>query len=135
MLKKKLANKIFGFIARCEEKLVYRPYKIQNLDRNGMKMQTPTLPKFGIWILGKFDFQKNTKSAPQNLKFDCEFGIWDLEIHFQKSKINFSNSFRILFRDLKIWNQRCRKPLNLHFRFKILIFASNFSSTKILILY
>ena len=49
-----------------------------------MKMQNSTLPKFGISIFGKFGFGKmgnresnqnlkNTKSAPQNTKFDYDF--------------------------------------------------------------
>ena len=38
-----------------------------------MKMQTPTLPKFEILFFGKFRFQKNEKSAPQNPKFDFDF--------------------------------------------------------------
>ena len=52
-------------------------------------------------------------------------------MNFLNLKIDFSNFFRILLRDLKIPNQRCRKPINLHFRFKIHIFASIFSSTEI----
>ena len=77
-----------------------------------MKMQNSTLPKFENSIFEKIVFGemkildtktlKNAKSAPQNLKFDWDFGIWDPEIHFQKSKIDFSNSSRILIRDLKI---------------------------------
>ena len=80
---------------------------------------------------------KIEKSAPQNLKFDFDFEFLGRKFDFENFKIDFSiiNSFRISIWDLKIWNQRCRKPLNLYFRFKILIFASNFSSTKILILY
>ena len=59
----------------------------------------------------KFRFFKNFDSknviqnqnfTPQNHDFDFEFGIWHHEIHFQKPKIDFSNSFRILLRDLKI---------------------------------
>ena len=46
-------------------------------------------------------------------------------------KIDFSNSSRILIRDQKIWNQRCRKPLNLDFRSK----NKSIWTTKILILY
>ena len=75
------------------------------------------------------------KFAPQNLKFDYDFEFQDQKFDFENLKIDFSNSFRISIWDLKISNQRCRKPFNLHFRFKILIFDSNFSSTKILILY
>ena len=78
---------------------------------------------------------KIEKSAPQNLKFDFDFEFWGLKFDFEILKIAFFNSSRISFRDHQIRNQRCRKPPNLHFRFKIHIFASNFSSTKILILY
>ena len=77
---------------------------------------------------------KKYKIGTSKPEIGLRFGIFDSKINFLKSKIDFSNSSRILLRDLKIWNQRCRKPLNLHFRFKIPIFASNFSSTKILIL-
>ena len=120
------------------------------------------LPKFEISIFGKFGFEemrnrdiktwnsisilhfgdrnsksipKTPKSAPQNLKFDFDLEFLGQEIDFENLKIIFSNSFRISIWDLKIWNRQRRKPLNLHFRIKILIFVSNFSSTKILILY
>ena len=108
--------------------------------------------------------QKIEKSARQNLKFDFDLEFLGCKIENLPPKfknlhlktwnsisilnfragnlifkipnlIVFSNFFRISIRDHQIWNQRPRKPLNLHFRFKILIFASNFSSTKILILY
>ena len=82
-----------------------------------MKMQKSILPKFEISILGKFGFQKNTKSAPhnfkkntklasQNLKLDCDFefsiqkSIFEnskslssipLEYHFETPKFEFSD--------------------------------------------
>ena len=92
--------------------LVYRPQKIKILIQNHIKMQNSILPKFELSILGKFDFQKNAKSAPHNFKkyeigtskpsIGSRFGIFDLKINFLKSKIDFSNSSRILLRDLKI---------------------------------
>ena len=66
-----------------------------------MKMQNSTLPKFGILILGKFGFQKNAKSGHQNLKFDFDFEILDPKFDFENFKIGFSNSSRILSRDIK----------------------------------
>ena len=89
----------------------------------------------GKWENRTSQFRKNAKSAPQNLKFDFDFEFWCRKIDFQNLKIVFINSSRISFRDPKIRIQRRRKPPNLDFRFKIVIFASNFSSTKILILY
>ena len=132
------------------------------LTQNWIKIQNSTLPKFKnsifqnlgsrkIWnqniktwnsisILHFGDrnsksISKTQKSAPQNLKFDFDFEFLGRKFDFENFKINFSNFSRISFRDPKIRIQRCRKPLNLHFRFKIPIFASNFSSTKILILF
>ena len=85
-------------------------------------MQNSTLPKFEISIFEKigfgkmrnrdiktkilifkeFWFPKNKKSAPQNLKFNSDFEFWGRKFDFQNSKIVFSNSSRILLRDLKI---------------------------------
>ena len=67
-------------------------------------------------------FRKNNKSAPRNLNFDCEFWILVPKICFRKSKISFSNSIRILSRDLQIWIRRVRFTPNLFLRAKILIF-------------
>ena len=96
-----------------------------------MKMQKSILAKFEnsifeliIWNSEKYEigtsqFRKNEKSATKNLKLNC-----DLEFLIQKSnfrlnsKIDLSKSFRIWLRDQKNSNRRCRKPLNLHFRFK-----------------
>ena len=105
-----------------EEILVLRPQKIKILDQNGMKIQNSTLPKFEFSILEhlgfekmrnrdiktkiltlkEFGFPKNEKSAPQNLKFDFDFEFQDQKFDFEILKIVFSNSSRILLRDLKI---------------------------------
>ena len=62
--------------------------------------------------------------APQNHDFDIEFVILVSKIIFQKSKIVFSYSVRISFRDHKIQNRRRRKPgtPKSFFRAEILIF-------------
>ena len=65
---------------------------------------------------------KNEKSGHQNLNFDFDFEFWGRKFDFQNSKIVFFNFFRISSRNPRIRIQRCRKPKNLHFRFKIQIF-------------
>ena len=80
--------------------------------QNWIKMQKSTLSKFEILVLEQFGIPKNEKSAPHNFKkckigtskpeIGLRFGIFDSKINFLKSKIDFSNSPRILFRDLKI---------------------------------
>ena len=49
------------------EILVYRPYKLKNLNQNWMKMQKLTLPKFEISIFSKFGFEqmRNRTSKPE----------------------------------------------------------------------
>ena len=86
----------------------------------------------GVFDIADFKFLGLDTRFVRNLRNR----FWILENWFwiENSKIVFFN-FRISSRDLKIWIQRCRKPLNLHFRFKIPIFTSNFSSTNILMLY
>ena len=91
------------------------------------EMQNSTLPKFEISIFEKLGFGKignrhlttvkKYKIGTSKPEIELRFGIFDSKINFLKSKIDFSDSSRILLRDLKIWNQRCRKPLNLYFRF------------------
>ena len=49
-------------------------------------MQKSTLPKFEILFVGKFRFQKNEKSAPQNLKFDFDFEFWGCKIENPPAK-------------------------------------------------
>ena len=73
---------------------------------------------------------KKYKIGTWKPEIGLRFGIFDSKIDFWKSKIDFSNSSRILLQDLKIWNQRCRKLLKLHFRFKIPIFAQIFLRPK-----
>ena len=68
---------------------------MNNLGQNLMKMQKSTLPKFQISILGKFGFQKNTKSASHNfkkirnrhLKTWNWIAIWNFRFKNQFSKI------------------------------------------------
>ena len=104
-------------------------------DRNSKSTSKTQNFGFKKWENRTSQFWKKCKIGTS--KPEIRFRFWFLapKIHFQKSKINFSNSSRISFREPKIRIQRCRKPINLHFRFKIHIFASKFSSTKILILY
>ena len=77
----------------------------------------------------KFDDQNFRKSDKQNQNlslrnrdFDIEFRIWGSKIIFQKSKIDFSYSARISFRDHQIWIRRHRFTLHIFFHTKIQIF-------------
>ena len=85
------------------------------MDRNWMKMQNSTLPKFKILFFSNFGFPKNTKSAYQNLEkhkigtskskienLDYDFDFLSPKFNFENVKIGFSNSSRISFRDPKI---------------------------------
>ena len=78
--------------------------------------------KIKFLIFKQFGFPQNKKSGPQNLKFDFDFEFLGSEFDFENLKIGFSNPSRISFRDIQIWNRHARKPPNLDFRFKILIF-------------
>ena len=92
--------------------LVYRPYKIQNVDRNEMKMQNSNLPNFETSISEKLGFGKmknwhlttSTKYKIDTSKpeIGLRFGFCDSKNNFRKSKIDFFNSSGILLRDLKI---------------------------------
>ena len=105
--------------------------RCQNL-KFGFLKKWVTFEKMRKWHLTN---SKKCKTGTSKPEIGLRFGIFDSKNNFLKSKIDFSNFSRIWFRDLKIRNQRCRKPHNLYFRFKIIIFASNFSATNILILY
>ena len=50
------------------------------LDQNDVKIQNSILPKFEISIFQHLTTSKNTKSAPQNFKLNC-----DLEFLIQRS--------------------------------------------------
>ena len=119
--------------------LVYRPFKIEILGRNWMKMQKSTLPKFEISFFEKlgfgkmrnrdiktkiltfkeFGFPKNEKSGHQNSKLDYDF---DFLAQNSISKISKSASlFRIEFRF-----ETPKFEFAVVENHKILIFASNF---------
>ena len=140
-------EKYFGYLARCEERFwcidpkiskfwVEMGWKCRNRLCQNLKFRFFQNLVSGKWkictsnsisILNFGDrnsksIPKIEKSAPQNLKFDFDFEFWGLKFDFEILKIVFFNSSRISFRDHQIWNQRPRKPPNLHFRFKILIF-------------
>ena len=103
-LKKNLANKIFGYLARCEGKLGYiDPKKLkfwveigskcrnrlcqnlkfrvfQNLSFGEMK-NLDTKTKI-LKSCKEFGFPKNRKSEFPNLKFDFDFEFWGHEFDF-----------------------------------------------------
>ena len=133
--------------------------------RNGMKMQNSTLPKFEISILKFLKNLVSGKWEIGTSKLEIRFWFWNqwIEIQnlFPKLKnlhLKISNLISILnfmagnlifkipksfslfslesqFETIKFEISDVENPQNLDFRFKIFIFASNFSSTKILILY
>ena len=123
-----------------KKNLTYRPFKIQLLDQNDVKIQNSILPKFEISIFQKLGFRKmknwdtktkisifkefgkvrNRTSKPK-IRFN-DFDIPGPRFNFENFKIDFSYSFRISIRDPKIRIHRYRKSPNLDFRFKIQIF-------------
>ena len=129
--------KIFRLITKRHARmiLVYRLFKIkiwgskfvENAETDSAKIWNFDFGKLfrfpEKYEIGTSQFQKNTNSRRESSNW---IAIWNFR---------FKNRF-LKIQDLRIWNQRCRKPSNLHiFRFKIHIFVSNFSSTKIFILF
>ena len=95
MLQKKLANKIFGHLARCGGKFRFiDPSKSKFWVKSGSQyrirfcqnLQFRFLNNWvsGKWEIGTSKLRKNAKSTPQNLKLNC-----DLEFSIEKS--NFWN--------------------------------------------
>ena len=106
-------------------------------------MQTPTRAKFEISIFEKLDSTKlrnrnnntwkNVKSAPQNLKFDFDFGF--LGQKFDLSFWKFQNRFLPFLSNFILRPHNLKSPTS---KIPKLFFSrqnSNFSSIKILILY
>ena len=90
-LKKNLANKIFGYLARCDGNFGTTTLKIKffgsKLDQNA-ETDSAKIWNFHFWKIGFREneklaphiIEKIAKSAPQNLKLDR-----DLEFSIQKS--------------------------------------------------
>ena len=107
-------EKYFGFLARCEGKLWYIDPKIfKILGRDGMKMQTSTLPKFEISIFEEFGFGKSEKSAHQNLE-KCKIGTSKFEIRLRIWQLGSRNPFsKIQNRFLQFLSNLVPRPKNL----------------------
>ena len=112
----------------ARKKNVYRPYKMNMLSRNWMKIQKSTLPKCEISILETSDSGKTICTS----KPEIPLRIWTFKVLINQKvesflkcstmKTVFSNSFRISIRALKNWNQCQWKPPNLFLCAKRLIF-------------
>ena len=107
-LKKNLANKLFEFLARCEEKICIQTLKIENFgskeDENA-EFDSAKFWNFDFWKIG---FRENEKIAPHNFE---KMQHRHLKIWNSISILNFGAGKLIS----KIWKSFSSIPLECHF--------------------
>ena len=135
-------GKYFGYLARCEENFRTTNFRTTTLLDQNADTDSAKIWKFYLIIIyfKNLDFRKiwnrhtktwkNTKSAPQNLKFDFDLEFLGQKIDFENSNIilQLLSNFDSTPKNLKL--PTSNPPQSTFSRQK-----SNFSSTKILILY
>ena len=148
--------KIFRVFSEMRgKKFVYRPLNMKILIQIWMKMQNSTLPKFEISIFEKFGFEKirnrdietwnsvsilksGDRNSTQNWKICTSkpeiwlrFWILGIEIWFR----NFENRFFQFLSNFNSSPRNSKSPSSKNPKSTFSLQNSNFSSTKVLILF